>query len=197
MRILDQILLVNHEFLQESNKPSVQPFPSGIPSRQLAIFACMDTRLVNFLLPAIGVSRGEAKLIQNAGNTLTGPLCSIIRSLVVSIFELGVREIVVIGHLDCGMAKLDTNSLFQKMIARGISPEAIKMAKDELKRWVERFRDPFENVIDVVAQIRDNPLIPADVPVHGLMFDPNLGRVEVLVNGYAAAGFDESSLGVG
>ena len=185
MRILDQMVLVNREFVEEAAPGTT----SGVPSRQLAIFTCMDTRLVNFLLPAIGVKRGEAKLIQNAGNTLTGPLCGTIRSLIVSIFELGVREIAVIGHLDCGMARLNAQELFHKMISRGISREAIKMAKHEMESWISRFHDPVNNVIDVVGQIRDNPLIPADVPVHGLLFNPDTGRIEVLVDGYASESY--------
>lgn len=191
MRILEQMLLVNREFFNKASTEAVQSITSAIPSRQLAIFTCMDTRLVNFLLPAIGIKRGEAKVIQNAGNTLTGPLCGTIRSLIVSIFELGVREITVIGHLDCGMAKLDAHGLFEKMISRGISREAIKMVKKELEDWVDHFHDPVENVIEVVGKIRDNPLIPRDVPVHGLLFDPQSGQVDVLVDGYAAAAFDD------
>jgi carbonic anhydrase len=39
-----------------------------------------------------------------------------------------------------------------------------------------------------VGLLRANPLIPKDVPIHGLMFDPGTGIAEVLVAGYAAAG---------
>jgi carbonic anhydrase len=35
-----------------------------------------------------------------------------------------------------------------------------------------------------VERIRLNPLIPADVYVHGLIFHPRSGKVDVVVNGY-------------
>jgi len=46
------------------------------------------------------------------------------------------------------------------------------------------FSCPVENVERVVAVIRESPLIPRDVPVHGLIFCPNDGHLEVLVRGY-------------
>ena len=32
--------------------------------------------------------------------------------------------------------------------------------------------------------LRQNPLIPKAVPIHGLMFDPASGALQVLVDGY-------------
>lgn len=39
----------------------------------------------------------QAKIIKNAGNTVTGPFEATIRSLMVGVFELGVKEIMVMG----------------------------------------------------------------------------------------------------
>jgi carbonic anhydrase len=135
----------------------------------------------------MGIKRGEVKIIKNAGNSITNPFASTIRSLLVAIFELGVKEIMVIGHLDCGMAHSTSDSLIQKMLARGISADAIKMVEGELKTWLDHFHDPVENVKSVVYQIRSNPLIPKDVPVHGLIFNPDNGIIEVEVDGYQYA----------
>ena len=43
---------------------------------------------------------------------------------------------------------------------------------------------PAENVEDTVDELRMNPLIPKDVPIHGLIFHPRTGEIEVIVNGY-------------
>ena len=144
----------------------------------------MDTRLVDFLEPAMGISRGEAKIIKNAGNTLINPFEDTIRSLIISIFELGVNEIMVIGHLDCGMSKTTSPGLKEKMLARGISPYAIKMIEKDLDEWIDHFHHPDDNVKDVVAKIIHNPLIPDDVAVHGLIINPCSGELKVLINGY-------------
>ncbi|MBP2655663.1 MAG: Carbonate dehydratase [Firmicutes bacterium] len=185
MQILDQVLAANRKFVQDLPDKFINLHQeSDKPSRQLAIFTCMDTRLVDFLEPAMGIKRGEAKVIKNAGNSVTGPFEATIRSLVVGIFELGVNEVMVIGHLDCGVSNSTSHTLIQKMLTRGISPDAIKMIEKELEGWLDNFHNPVQNVKDVVKKIRDNPLIPKDVPIHGLIFNPNNGQIEVIVNGY-------------
>ena len=70
------------------------------------------------------------------------------------------------------------------MIARGIDPRAIESLVPDLAQWMGAFSCPVENVERVVAVIRESPLIPRDVPVHGLIFCPNDGHLEVLVRGY-------------
>lgn len=186
MSILDEILDANHNFVKALPEEYIDycPWASKMPKRQLAIFTCMDTRLVDFLEPALGIRRGEAKVIKNAGNSVTGPFEATIRSLVVSIFELGVKEIFVIGHMDCGIAKATSKGITHKMLDRGISPDAIKMVEKELGDWLDEFHHPVDNVEDVVNKIHTNPLIPNDVPVHGLIFNPQTGEVKVVVNGY-------------
>ncbi|MEN6412060.1 MAG: carbonic anhydrase [Veillonellales bacterium] len=189
MNILEQVLAANRLFV--AHLPSEfadDSYISKLPKRQLAIFTCMDTRLVDFLEPALGIGRGEAKVIKNAGNSVTGMFEATIRSLVVAIFELNVNEVMVIGHLDCGVAHSSSRGLIEKMLARGISPDAIKMVEPELEQWIDQFHHPVDNVEQVVAKIRTNPLIPKDVPIHGLIFNPRSGEIEVVVNGYQGIG---------
>jgi carbonic anhydrase len=150
----------------------------------------MDTRLVDFLEPAMGLKRGEAKVIKNAGNTIVDPMSgAVIRSLVAGIFMLGVEEIFVIGHRDCGMAEIDAESMKREMIRRGISPDVIDIHVPDLKQWLGVFSHPIHNVERVVKIIRSNPLIPQDVPVHGLLFCPNDGHLDIVVNGYTRESF--------
>lgn len=186
MTLLNSIIEANRAFVH----PNAFPPLTKNPSRQLAIFTCMDTRLVDFLEPAMGLKRGEAKVIKNAGNTIVDPMSgAVIRSLVASVFMLGVEEIIVIGHRDCGMAHIDADSVKQKMIARGISPDVIDIHVPDLKQWLGVFSHPIENIERVVKIIRHNPLIPKDVPIHGLLFCPNDGRLDIVVNGYSGECF--------
>ena len=187
MTVLEQILKVNRSFL-DCRKPGHGKAIDGagkLPKKNLAVFTCMDTRLVDFLEPALGLRREDAVVIKNAGNSVTGPFEAAIRSLVIAIYELGVREIIVIGHEDCGVAHSSAHAVITKMLNRGISPDAIKMIKDELEVWLDTFHHPHDNVRQVAGKIKNNPLIPKDLPVHGLMFEPCTGEVSVLVNGYA------------
>lgn len=184
--LLETILEANRGFTRPNAFP---PLPKN-PTRQLAIFTCMDTRLVDFLEPAMGLKRGDAKVIKNAGNTIVDPEGgAVIRSLVAGIFLLGVEEIFVIGHRDCGMAEVDVTGLKRKMIERGIPEEVIDRHVPDLSQWLGTFSHPLDNVENVVGIIRRNPLIPRDVPVHGLLFCPNDGHLELVVDGYSGESF--------
>ena len=182
MSVLDDMLQTNEKFC--ANPPvdytNEDHHESKLPKKHLAIVTCMDTRLVNFLEPALGLTRGDVKIIKQAGNVLTGVFDATVRSLLVCIYELGVKEIAVIGHHECGMAKTTSQSLTRAMVERGVSPDAIKMVEKELVEWADSFQRPEENVKEVVKQLRENPLIPKDVKVHGLMFHPRSGKVELL-----------------
>lgn len=180
MTLLESILTANRQFVRPGVFP---PLPKN-PKKQFAIFTCMDTRLVDFLEPAMGISRGDAKVIKNAGNTVIDPNGGVIRSLVAAIFMLGVEEVFVIGHRDCGMASVDAAQLKADMVQRGINPDDIDRLVPDLAQWIGAFSCPEENVGRVVSIIRDCPLIPGDVPIHGLLFCPNDGHLEVVVRGY-------------
>src|SRR5690606_33184671 len=147
------------------------------------IFTCMDTRLVEFLEPAMGIKRGDAKMLKNAGNSLIDPQGGMIRSLVVAVHALGCEEIFVIGHTDCGMSQIDEKQLEATMIERGVPPEAIAALQPSLRDWLGAFHHPIENVWEVVEKIRENALIPRSVPVHGLIFDPVEGKLRLLTDG--------------
>jgi carbonic anhydrase len=182
MDLLNEILAHNERFVAERERPITSK-----PAKKIALFTCMDTRLVEFLEPAMGLRRGDAKVIKNAGNTIIDPNGGVVRSLVVAVHALGCEEIYVIGHLDCGMSKIDDEALEQKMLERGVPAEAINALQPGLREWLGAFHDPRGNVRHVVAVLRQSPFFPQDVPVHGLIFDPASGQLELLDNGYPEA----------
>jgi len=140
----------------------------------------MDTRLTDgFLEQAMGINRGEAKIIKNAGNVVG---LDVIRSVAASIFSLGSEEVMLVGHLDCGMANADIEKLKNTMEERGIASEDI--AKIDLKEWIGAIGSERTNIVEGVKKLKESPFIPADVSIHGLMIDPVTGLINVVVNGY-------------
>jgi len=185
MALIDEILATNENFcanLPEEYKAyeNEDPHDSKIPKKKLAILACMDTRTTLFLEPAMGIKRGDAKVIKTVGNCVTGFFDTAVKSLMVAIYELGVMEIAVVGHEECGMQKTTSESLTKAMLERGVSPDAIKMVEKELKEWADGFKDPEQNVRDVVKLLKEDPLIPKDVKIHGLLFHPRTGKLTLV-----------------
>ena len=157
--IIDEILAYNRQFVAEKK---YEPYrTSKYPNKKIAILTCMDTRLVELLPAALGI--GDVKIIKNAGGVVTSPFGSVIRSLLVAIIELGVEEIMVIGHTDCGVQHIDSQQMIQHMKARGIPQASIDLMKYcgiDFDRWLAGFDTVEQSVTDTVDTIRNHPLMP-------------------------------------
>ncbi|WP_037372376.1 beta-class carbonic anhydrase [Anaerovorax odorimutans] len=181
MNRIEEILEFNKSFVE--NKDYENYITTKYPNKKIAILSCMDTRLIELLPAALNLKNGDAKIIKNAGGIITHPFGSVIRSLLVAIYELNVEDIMVIGHYDCGMQGLDSEKLVNKMLARQISQDKINMIKYcgvDFKNWLKGFDDAETSVLETVNIIRNHPLIPSDVNVHGFIMDPNTGKLEKL-----------------
>ena len=118
--MLEEILAYNKQFVE--NKGYESYITNKYPDKKIAILSCMDTRLTALLPAALGIKNGDVKMIKNAGGVISHPFGSVIRSLLVAIFELGVEEIMVIAHSDCGACHMHSEVMLEKMKARGINP---------------------------------------------------------------------------
>jgi carbonic anhydrase len=140
------------------------------PKKKLAIVSCMDTRLVNFLSEKLGIDRGDAKVIKNAGNIITEDT---LRSLVVAIYLLDVNKIMVVGHTDCGMKSVDVEDIKKKMVERGANP----YFTPNLEQWLGKIDSEEDNIIKGAELIKNHPAIPNDVDVRGYIIDVETGEL--------------------
>ena len=67
LSIVSQILQANKEFKPPTEILEEDHAKSKLPRKHLAVVTCMDTRLVSYLEPAMGIERGDAKFIKTAG----------------------------------------------------------------------------------------------------------------------------------
>lgn len=176
--MVEEILEFNKKFVH--NKEYEKFITSKYPDKKLAIVSCMDTRLTELLPAALGLKNGDAKIIKNAGGSITHPFGSVMRSLLVAIYELGVTEIMVIGHTDCGVQALNAKEMHQKMIERGISQELIDMVEYcgvDFDSWLKGFNSVEESVNETVNIIKQNPLIPNDINIYGYVMNSVTGEL--------------------
>ena len=185
MTLLTEILDHNKEFVDAGEY--VQFFSDKFPNRGLAILSCMDARIIELLNQALGLKNGDAKMIKNAGALVTHPWGSVMRSLLVAVFELRCKEIMVVAHYDCGMRGLSSAHVLEKAEAAGISAtsiETLRNAAIDLDGWLTGFDDVGQSVRHSVDMIRNHPLMHKSVPVHGLVIHPTTGKLDLVVNGY-------------
>lgn len=135
-----------------------------IPRLALAMVLCMDARVDAHA--AFRIEPGEVHLIRNAGGVVTD---DVIRSLAISQHALGTREVMVVHHTDCGLARLEEDT-FRARLAdyAGYRPT-----------WaVQAFRDPHDSVRESLRRIRDSPFLIHTHAVRGFVFDVASGLLE-------------------
>ena len=179
--MIDKILEYNKEFVREGKAKAFQT--SKFPDRKLAIVTCMDTRLVELLPAALGIKNGDVKMIKNAGGMITDPFDSAVRSLLVGIIELGVEEIMVIGHTDCGVSGINADMMIQHLLQRGISKDHIDMMRYcgvNFEQWLHGFDFVENSVKETVDFLIHHPLMPADVVIKGYIIDTDTGELTPL-----------------
>ncbi len=178
-RTRDEIIAANENYVAEFGDKGELPMP---PGRRFAVLTCMDARLD----PArfAGLSEGDAHVIRNAGGRASDDA---IRSLVISYKLLGTHEWFVIHHTDCGMETFD-NATMGCLLESSLETAAL----DE-EGWRDQGRGPgsvdghFVNwltisdreqaVVDDVKRIRNHPMVPARIPIHGMIYDCGSGRL--------------------
>lgn len=179
--MISEILRFNEEFVASEGYKAHAT--SKYPDKKIAIVTCMDTRLVTLLPAALGIRNGDVKMIKNAGGTITDPWDSTMKSLLVGIYELGVTEIMIIGHTECGVQGMTAHEMMHLMEERGIPKETISLIERcgvDLQKWLTGFEDTPQSVKDTVELVRNHPLVPADVKVAGYIIDSYTGKLSPL-----------------
>ena len=177
--MIEEILKYNKEFVEQ--KGYERFLTDKYPNKRIAIVTCMDTRLVELLPAALGLRNGDVKIIKNAGGTITNPFDSAMRSLLVAVYELGVTEIMVIGHTHCGVQGMDSAEMQHLMLERGVPASNITLMKHcgiDLDSWLHGFDDTAAAVNETVDLIERHPLmLPEGITVRGYIMDSVTGKL--------------------
>ena len=176
--MIDKIIEFNKQFV--ASKSYEQYITDKYPDKRLAVLSCMDTRLTELLPAALGLKNGDAKIIKNAGGLVISAFDSAIRSLIVAVYELGVNEIMVVAHSNCGACHMSFEHFHHEMLARGISDQTLDTIRKcgiNLNAWLEGFKDTPESVRRTVETIKTHPLMPMDIIVRGFIIDSETGEL--------------------
>jgi carbonic anhydrase len=178
-KVLKEVLAANQRYAGDFGAKAELPMP---PGRRFAVLTCMDARLD----PAkfAGLAEGDAHVIRNAGGRASDDA---IRSLVISHKLLGTQEWFVIHHTNCGMGMF-TDETMRQLLARSLDTASLDAegwhdtgsgpgsTEGDFIDWLA-FKDPIEAVVTDVQRIRSHPLVPADVPIYGYIYDVTTGRL--------------------
>jgi carbonic anhydrase len=177
--VVHEVLAANESYVNGFGNKGELPLP---PARHFAILTCMDARLD----PAkyAGLAEGDAHVIRNAGGRATDDA---IRSLIISHKLLGTEESFVIHHTNCGM------ELFSDEVMADLLDDDLATASFDGTAWSNphhggghaaghfikwhTIKNQEASVVQDVRRIREHPLVPADVPIYGYVYDVKTGRL--------------------
>ena len=182
MRLFEAIIDANHRAVAGDKTAGLHPadFADELP---VIALTCVDPRL-NALFPnALALPAEEFIWLRNAGNIITGPLSSTMRSLALACAVKGGKEIAIIGHTDCQVCKTTAMQLLDKLKALGVERHLLP---DNLNEFFGLFGSERQNIIKACDIVRHSPLIGPKIPVHGFWVDIETGKLEWIVNGYEA-----------
>jgi len=160
----------NADFAQHSFVPGA----SMMPALKTMVIGCADPRVD----PAhvLGLADGEALVIRNIGGRYTPATLQTMATLRMIAQAEGAApgpgfNLIVLQHTDCGITRL------------GGHPDllATTFGIDEADLPAKAVSDPRAAVAVDVAAIKDNPFLPAEFIVSGLVYDVATGLIETVV----------------
>ena len=157
--------------LLAANQTYAESFSAGglprEPARRLLVVTCMDARIDP--LAVLGLRPGDAHVLRNAGARVSD---EVIRSLVVSTRQQGVKTVVVMHHTQCGMASISDRNVRQ--ILSDIDEEHLDTFE------LLAIDDQEQTLRADVETVNASPLLPP-LAVAGFLYDVATGRVERIV----------------
>lgn len=154
----DEMLAAAAQRPDELAAPGLSPRPQ----RKVAVISCMDTRID--LFPMLGIQRGDAHIIRNAGGLATDDA---IRSLSISQRLLGTEDVVVVMHDNCGLSGASEDEFAQALADDGVLPS-----------WrLGAFTDVEATLRDSLARLRSSPELPSRGSIRGFVFNPEDGTL--------------------
>ena len=179
MSVLEEVLDANERYADSFGDRAELALP---PARRFAILTCMDARLD----PAkyAGPERRRCARHPQRGGRASDDA---IRSLVISTKLLGTREWFVIHHTDCGM-EFFTDEVMGDLLASSLETAELGEGgfrdvgtgpgspEGRFVKWLT-IADRTGSVVEDVRRIREHPLVPGDIPIHGYLYDVRSGRL--------------------
>jgi carbonic anhydrase len=165
MSVTDEILLANETYSKHHELKHLSPRPR----KKVVIITCMDTRLS---IRTLGLEVGDAHIIRNAGGIVTE---DVLRSLLISHYQLGTEEFVIINHTDCGMLTF-TDEEFRSRLERISGTATIS------PNQFHAFKDVEKNVRDQMQKLKSHPWIRKEISLRGFVYDVKTGRLKEILD---------------
>ena len=147
---------------------------SKLPRYPLLILTCMDPRIDIHRI--FQLNPGDVFVLRNAGNLCTQDS---LRSILLAIYQYEIKHIIVLGHLDCGMTKINLLELKKKVPHEHI-PYKSEISTDLFLETKEFFKPFIDELINIKVQMETLSKLQVHKPelqILGMLYDIETGWV--------------------
>ena len=119
---------------------------------------------------------GDVFILRNAGNIFT---LDMMRSILLAIVYYKIKYIIILGHLDCGMKKINLTELRMKLPSKFLS----QLSKNnqnilsELKSFFIPFSNEIKNLIEQIKSLQTIQDLFPEIEITGMLYDTKTGWV--------------------
>jgi carbonic anhydrase len=159
MSAIEDAVNANVSYARLEHRPGLVKFPA----KKLFVLTCMDSRIL--VETVLGLRRGEAHVCRNGGPTVTD---DVLRSLTLSQYALGTREVMIIGHTECGLLNLKDDDF-----AQHVTKETGKTMSRAFPFY--GFSDIEQKIRTEMERVRSHRWLHPDTIVRGFIFDVGSG----------------------
>lgn len=137
----------------------------------------VETGIESILLQRVNVEPENMLILQSYGSSISHPYGDVMRSIIIAIYEDNVEEIFVVGT----KGKNNISDRYQNLLSSENMKDKLKTVDylfknckpefygDSLRDWLEVGEDAAESINKSVEIIRQHPLVPPNVKVHGFL----------------------------
>ncbi|MHA1274066.1 MAG: carbonic anhydrase [Promethearchaeota archaeon] len=173
MDIIGKLLSNNLEFSKEFIKNKVKNISDNLnPKYPVLILTCMNPYIDIYNI--FKLKPGDVLVLKNAGNVYTE---DVKRSILIAIHEYDIKYIIILGHTDCIMTKLNLTKINDKLLPLYFN--AFWKKKNNPNRafryFFECFMDELKNLEDQVKSIKLISKFPPDIKIVPIFYDMNSG----------------------
>jgi len=145
-----------------------------IPKYPVLILTCMDPRIDVHKI--FQLDPGDVFVLRNAGNLVTSDT---LRSILLAIYQYNINYIIILGHLDCGMTKINMLEL-RKKVPYEFYPQGLREGLDlfsEIKEFFKPFIDELKSIKQQLAYLKRLQVHKKELIIIGMIYDVETGWV--------------------
>ncbi|BDH61860.1 carbonic anhydrase [Lysinibacillus sp. PLM2] len=140
---------------------------------------------LNELFPMITNKKAEELIIiKTMGNSISQPYDSIMRSIIIAVYQENIEEIYIIGEKDSTECSINKDEFLSKIQKANVSSKEIKAIEyfgvvgEDLMSWLVGREDIKTILKENISLIKNHPLIPKNVKVYGFIASAELSEFE-------------------